>query len=141
MPPATGDLLEQASATMNAPDGYTHMPDMADYLDSAGEDEGIGVVGLGEDPGWTTGTLAEAASTTRRSKPFRPLPERLDDVELDGERAFHLSGAINAYSVYDEFGALRNGNFIHVEFRQSKSVPAAERQRLIESALASFRWR
>lgn len=136
--PATGARVEQPGATMNAPDGFTHDPDMVDFLDSASK--GTSLVTLGEDPGWRTGDLDEAAESSRRSKSYQ-APERLADTELAGEPAYHLSGPVNAFSRLEEFAAIHDDHLVTVSFELDSSLPKAARQKMVDSALATFEWR
>jgi len=137
--PATGARLTQPSATMNAPDGWKHLDDLVDFQDTAGAPKGADVLSLYEMP-LGSGTLTEAAQNSRQNKSFKPPPERLADVELDGVPAYHLSGPIDRFSRIEEYGALYRGRVVTVEF-QLTNGPAAERRALVDSALASFHWR
>jgi hypothetical protein len=137
--PATGDRLEQPSATMNAPDGFVHLPDLMDFQDSAAPRGNTSVVNLSEDPGWRDATLDEAATTSRRTKSFTP-PRRMPDVELGGEPAYHLSGKVNSFNAFDEYGAVRGSRLVTVSFELETSIPKARREQMIASALATFAW-
>jgi hypothetical protein len=123
---------------VRVPEGFKHLSQMADYQDSAGQK--LTVVNLLEDASYTGVTLDEAASSSRRSKSFK-TPERLEDVELDGVPAYHLHGVRYSTVVFDEFGALRDGHLVVVDFSQPRDMTEAERQKVIESSLATFQWR
>ncbi len=95
--PATGPLLEQEHATMNAPTGYRRQPDMVPFETSAGSKQrgSIDVVSLSQMPWGDDENLDEAVRLTiKTSWPHGPRPRRLEDVDLDGVPAFHLAGPV-----------------------------------------------
>jgi hypothetical protein len=138
---ATGALLEQPDATVRAPEGFTHAPDVLASQDSAEDVTSLSQVHLSQKPGWRGAGLDEAASTSRDNKSFRTRPDRVDDIELDGVPAYHLTGRVDQSLTFDEFGALRHGQLFLVEFEFDSGVSESERREAIESSLATFEWR
>ncbi|GAA2156657.1 hypothetical protein GCM10009844_45110 [Nocardioides koreensis] len=140
--PATGPLLEAEHATMIAPTGYRHIPDMVEFETSAGGSRGgsIDVVTLGETPWGSDEDLDEAVRLTTRSWPAG-RPDRLADVEIDGVPAFHLAGLSGKYTALEEYGALYQGDLVYFTFSLDNINSKAKRRAAIESSLATVRWR
>ena len=142
--PATGPLLKQEHATMNAPTGYRRQPDMVPFETSAGSKQlgSIDVVSLSQMPWGDDANLDEAVRLTiKTSWPDGPRPKRLEDVDLDGVPAFHLAGPAGEYKVLEEYGALYDGDLVHFTFVLDNINSKAKRRAAIESALATVRWR
>jgi len=139
--PATGVLLEQPSAAMNAPTGFGRAPGMVHFLSSAySNGSSNDVVSLSQSP-WGSGSVSDAARLALKSSSYLLPPRRLADVALDGVPAYHLTGGPDRYTAGDMYGALHQGELVTVEFDFSKQRSPAERRRLMASSLATFHWK
>lgn len=65
-------------------------------------------------------------------------PRRLDDVEVDGVKMFHLVGRRKVEKDAEHFGTVHADQQIGVLFTFKKSVPVAERDAVISSIMASI---
>lgn len=141
--PATGPLLEQEHATMNAPTGYRRQPDMVPFETSAGSKQrgSIDVVSMGEMPWGSDENMDEAVRLTIKTWEDGGRPRRLEDVELDGVPAFHLVGRSGKYAVHEEYGVLYEGDLVYFTFLLDNINSEAKRRAAIESSLATVRWR
>ena len=139
--PARGVLLEQASATMNAPTGFVHAPDLVHFQDSAfSTGSSNDVVSMSQSP-WGGGSVSDAARLALKSSSYILPPKRLEDVLLDGVPAYHLAGGPDRYTAGDMYGALYQGDLVTVEFDFSKQRSPAERRKMMASSLATFHWK
>jgi hypothetical protein len=139
--PATGPLLRERNASLHAPLGYRRMPDLVDYVSTAGDPGSTDLVNLSDSTGYLGDDLDALAASVRRTKSFPRRLQRLPDAELDGVEAYRLAGPASARLWVEEYGAYRGGHAVAVEFELDRSLPGEERRTLIDSVLATFRWR
>ena len=136
--PATGRLMRTSGATMNAPKGWTTVSAKTFNYLTVSSDDGLSTVTLSD-----FGTVTEADTekylrqTVRQEEPENARSEAAD---LGTAPGLHLSWHDDTFQ-NDVYGAILENTYVYVWFTQYTDLPAAERQRNIDSALASFRWK
>ncbi len=139
-PAATGVVHETSLFTVQAPtkdyvsrrvsgDKITALSDLA-----AGDN-----VYLSIRPGYGGYTLDQVAEQLGRSLTYVGKLEAQDDVEIDGEPALHLSGRMSGTRHADVFAVLHDEKLVEISF-ETLTDPQ-ERQRVIDTTLATFAWR
>ena len=139
--PARGVLLKQPSATMNAPTGFVHAPDLVHFQDSAFSTGSTNdVVSMSQSP-WGSSSVTDAAKLALKSSTYIVPAKRLEDVVLDGVVAYHLAGRPDHFTAGDMYGAIYEGDLLTIEFDFNKQRSPAERRKLMASSLATFHWK
>ena len=134
-------LLKQPSATMNAPTGFVHAPDLVHFQDSAFSNGSTNdVVSLSQSP-WGSSSVTDAAKLALKSSSYLVPAKRLEDVVLDGVVAYHLAGGPDHFTAGDMYGAIYEGDLLTIEFDFNKQRSPAERRKLMASSLATFHWK
>lgn len=81
--------------------------------------------------------LDEVAEASRKQSDWEFKLKRLDDVELDGQAAFHLAGKANPGQYIEKFGAIVNDDRLTVNFEFLNGEDKAYRDEIIGSVLAT----
>jgi hypothetical protein len=146
VPLADGDVLELDLAQVRVPAGWGRdsldHPELRSAMDPETKTfvslevyEDVAVSLEGEpDP------LPEMARLTRKPLPKPNRIEVLDEVELDGQEFFHLSGP-GPYEFTDAFGTSRDGRKVLLTFAFRPETSKRERERLIAAIAPTFAWR
>jgi hypothetical protein len=140
--PASGEPIAGDTAVVRAPKGWqVEESGLGELVKAwtATEPQAFGTVrfdDLGPVDATTPQQLAEDGLT---AFPRRPRPRLSFDVELDGEPAYHAVGKDDLTEVH-EYGAVRGGSGVTLVFELNTYLSAKQRQRIVESVLASFRW-
>jgi hypothetical protein len=139
--PATGLLLQQTHAAVNAPAGWTEGDAMAGYASSAYGPGNYDVLQLSDRPSLAGGaTLDQLAESRLEGLPSGSEGERLPDVELGGEPAYVVRWTRPGQKVTNwDVATVRDGQSVAIGFVVSDRL-LAEQPQLLESVLASFRW-
>ena len=140
--PASGPLLDTGSATINLPEGWKDDRNGLPSTFSGSPEKGsvmrhITIFDLQSVP--PESPVDQLARNALTELPGAKLT-RQPDVELDGEPAYHVSGTAPVRGDYDEVGTDANGRSIEIGFSLN-GYSAAERQEIIDSVIASFRWK
>lgn len=139
--PATGVLLEQPSASVNAPTGFVHAPATVHFQDTAYSTGSTNdVVSLVQTP-WDSSGITDAAKLALKTSTYILPPKRLADVVLDGVVAYHLAGGPDHFTAGDMYGAIYEGDLVTIEFDFSKQRSPAQRRKMMASSLATFHWK
>jgi hypothetical protein len=139
--PATGILLEKQHASINAPEGWTQLPDLLEFATEANPPTGKGAVRLTQlefpGPEVSVDLQAESALKSRLGD-----MKREPDVDLAGVTFWHISGTPRKTDSHlDAYGVITDGFQTTLDFEFENSVPEVERQQMIDESLASFAWR
>lgn len=137
--PATGPRVVTSRFELRAPEGFEKRPVAGEFLGSFNDllpDDTI-YFGIIEDYG--AQSLDDMAESYLRNGPYEKRPDVLPPVELDGRMLFHVAGPINHRSYGEAFGALVDGAAVTIEFQIHS--PAPRRQEIVESTMATLRWR
>lgn len=138
-----GPVLEAVSASVAAPEGWKldrRNSEINLRADAPGPGNGfVGLYDFGPVPGVSLRVLARLARQNF-SLPPDGRKEITLDGELDGERAYVLTGSYSTGIIVD-VGAVHDGTAVSVSFDLPRRVyTASERQALIDSVLATFEW-
>jgi hypothetical protein len=137
--PASGPRVVTSRFSLQAPEGFEKRPVAGELLGSFVDllpDDAI-YFGILED--YRPQSLDEMAESYVRNGPFDTRPRFLPHVELDGRMAFHVAGPINDRSWGEAFGALVRGAGVTIEFQIHSPKP--RRQEIVDSTMATLRWR
>ena len=140
--PATGPALDAGSATINLPDGWTPkatgLPNIYNGTATHGADlRLISVLDLeSSSVGYSLGARARDALSAVPGAKLTRQP----DVELDGSPAYHVAGTAPVRGNYEVVGTGDHGRGISISFNLN-GYTAAERREIVDSVVASFRWK
>lgn len=137
--PATGPQLSTRNVSVRLPRGWIVQYEGADRstaLDKRGMSGGFF---LSQSQHLGSTDLDDQAATTRRNMSYSPpLPQRRDDVTVDGVPGFVLSGVVGDGSYVYEYGAVHDGVGVSMTF--FFEVPPREAEETIASIMASWKW-
>lgn len=138
--PATGPVLRGASFSLRAPEGWTVAAPISDFVRLASGPDGgsdilVGFLEAGDDA--TVDSLEQVATVVWRGN---GRPKTLPRIEVDGVELYHLRGLSTTDTPLDEYGTRAGDLAFSVSFDLPLASPA-ERQEVIDSVLASLRWR
>lgn len=139
--PATGILLTEASSSVRAPAGWKRMPDLVDYASAASGPMRLTSLDLVDSGDISGGASLEVLATSAlHSLPEGARAERLPDVLLDGQTAFHIHYTVPGDPrEYDVFTTIRKGRNVGLDFILHRKYVASNPD-VIASVLATFTW-
>jgi hypothetical protein len=139
--PASGLLLDTGSATVNLPGGWKDNKNgyPNTYSGSPVKSTGIQLITVVDLAGASGYSLDERARDAMAQLPGSKLT-RKPDIELDGVPAYHLVGTAPVRGPYEEVGTGSHGRAISISFSLN-DYTAAERREIVDSVIASFRWK
>ncbi len=139
--PATGELVELDGLSLRVPVGYQVLDSTGDLL-NAQVDPAAGFDFLGVS---ATGNYDEhkdldamLATHNERDISYRRDPTTRDRVVVDGVEMYHASGKVSPQLWAEAFGGGNTAYDIDIAFAFGLDTPAAERQRITESVMASI---
>jgi hypothetical protein len=137
--PATGPRVVTSRFSLTAPKGFTKRAVAGEFLGSFVDllpDDTI-YFSILED--YRPLSLDEMAESYVRNGPYERPPQYLPHVEVDGRMVFHVAGPIDDRSYGEAFGALVDGAGVTIEFQIHSPKP--RRQEIVDSTMATLRWR
>ncbi len=137
VPAADGPVIDQAGFELRVPRGY-EVDDTYDLSISALDVETQDSIFVGNHEGVDREPLAALARESEQLGMWKGAPRRLASVTIAGERWYHLSGRQIAAPHAEEFGTWHAGTQVRLTFLSWSGV--AQRQRTVDSVLASFAW-
>lgn len=141
--PATGIELTEATSSLRAPEGWVEGDGVLDYASAArgpGPRDSL-LLADHESLAGPDATYESLAQSWLEVAPKGAKTERLPDVDLDGTPAYLIFYTVPGDpSLSYDVGTIRNGQSIDISFVLDKKTLAQD-PRLVESVLASFRWR
>jgi hypothetical protein len=140
--PATGPRLDTTDASVRAPEGWLKKHGALSFSIFAADPKSGSSVGI-EDlhTGETTTTLDQMAQTVIDGTSYGHKPKRLPNTTLDGIEVYHLAGRIDDLQYLVEYGAIYHNSAVYFSFVLTKTIPNDERQEIVDSVLATFRWK
>ena len=138
--PATGPVIAVRGLRANAPEGWEAKRPYA-VMSAAVPMGAIGTavyVYRFPNSGLSFDVLVESS---RKQSGWKFKLKRLDDVELDGQLAFHLAGKVNPGEHIEEFGAIVNEDRLSVNFEFVNGEDKSYRDEVIASVLATVDYR
>jgi len=136
--PATGPVVEERQFTVRVPRGYVVEDKVFTLTSTRDRSSSDGIYVAAQDaPGLEN--LSQAVRVVLRSVSVRPKPERVDDVVIGGEPAYHLAGRSGAGNRYHSYGLVRGGQLLQVIFELDG--PDARADEIVGSVLATWEWR
>ncbi|WP_198016941.1 hypothetical protein [Nocardioides sp. CF8] len=139
--PATGPRIAVRGVRANAPEGWVATPAYA-VMSGAAPRDAIGTtVYVFRFPNSGQLTLDGLGEESRRSGGWKFPLKRLDDLELDGQPAFHVAGKSNPGEHVERFGAILNDDRLTVTFEFLNGEDKATRDEIIASVLATVDYR
>ena len=140
--PATGVRLTMPRATVRAPRGWTRSPALVSDQTDAEDDDTASAMTLAETQAFgSTAGADELADIARASNLDPMIPRKLPAVELDGVEVYHLAGKVQRLNYLEEFGAVVDDRIVTLSFQLSPEITPTERREIVDSVLATFRWR
>lgn len=141
-PAATGVLLVQPHAQVRGPAGWRRAEVLVRTMVSADDRHTPSTMSLGEiDAFGGTSDIDEVAENALTTLPYDQLPKRLPNTQLDGVEVYHLAGMVQDHLYHEEFGANVDDRLVSLVFDLSDLLSPAERREVVDSVVASFRWR
>lgn len=137
--PATGIRVDTSRFSFRAPEGFENRPISGELIGSVVDllpDDTI-FFSIFED--YRVSTLGEMAQAYLDATSYEILPKRRPDTVIDGRPVFHLSGPVSDRSHADAYGLMVDGAGVNITF-DLHSDPA-RRKEIIESTLATLRWK
>lgn len=139
--PATGPRLVQPLATAQGPTGWEKADEILDISSGANDPDTTSVMGLGQIESYDdTLTADELADVAIAASSYPTPPKKLPVTELDGVEVYHLAGQVQKFTYLEEFGAVVKGKIVTLTFQFSRDYSPQERQEIVESVTATFRW-
>lgn len=140
-PEPSGPALVLASATVHAPEGWKVDEDSTEINIDADAPGGattfLSFYDYGPVPGLT---YAENTKVARNNFSVPRARQTLTEVELDGARAYRLTGS-GFGNRYVELGAVHQGVAVSLSFIvEPRDFSPAEQQELVDEVLATFEW-
>ena len=141
--PATGPALNLPRATAQVPKGWHLTPRIVPEQADAGNDEySFSSISLAQIDSFDTSTSADQLADQWIDSNIYPQdPKKLPLTELDGKEVYHLAGQVQPHLYLEEFGTQTEGKLVSIAFLFSPVVTPEERQDIIGSTLATFRWK
>jgi hypothetical protein len=139
--PASGPPLRMDTFRVNLPEGWERGPTSSRI--GGGTAEGGSVISVLDFPAAdaTLDEMAREAIRSGRTGVRGARLERLPDFDLDGCAAYRVQGPGREGAYEAEVGCKHLDHDYRMTISLAPSVPRAGRQRLIESVLASWRFR
>ena len=139
--PATGITLTLAHSTVNAPDGWKRSDDIVRTMVGAEDPESVTSVALGEIDAFGQTPDADAlADIAIAAGEYPTEPKKLPATELDGVEVYHLAGKVQPLNYLEEFGAVVGDRIVTLTFEFSPAYSPEQRQEVVDSVTATFRW-
>ena len=135
--PATGEVIKVKNLRVNAPKGW-FVSDPLGMQHAASPPELGTILTVFRFPNSELFTIDELADDERRFE-LGPGAKRLDDLELDGQQVYHLTGQLNPGEHTERFGTIVDDERVSIEFGFANGEPKAVRERLMRSVLATAR--
>lgn len=142
--PATGPLLKIAQATARVPDDwFIDLPRIVpEQVDAGSKNYSYSVITLTQiDSFNTSATADELGDQWLEVSPYPKVPKKLPTIELDGKDVYHIAGQVQPHLYLEAFGSQQNGKLVEISFSFSPVATPEERQEIIDSTLATFRWK
>ncbi|MGB0100752.1 MAG: hypothetical protein WBP61_10780 [Nocardioides sp.] len=141
--PATGPLIDQKRIRLHAPEGWKRKPPSTPLLTLSYDRETYSDLTLGDLPAVREDlTLDQIAQVARRNRRGSTTNLRiLDPVQIAEVDWYHLRGKDGPDATLDVYGTTFNGSQSTLTFSLKNEIPAAERQEIIDSVLASVEWK
>jgi hypothetical protein len=141
-PAATGPTLSLAHASVRIPDGWSKLDNSLYDQRDAGDDDSSSLISLGEIDAFGGQTDPdELGRSVIRTNPYPRDPQLLPVVVVDGVEMYHLAGKIHKNAYLEDFGAVVDDTIVSLSFTFSLEISPAERQQVVDSVLASYRWK
>lgn len=139
--PATGPVIAVRGLRANAPEGWEAKRPYA-VMSAAVSLAALGTtVYVFRFPNSGLLTLDGLAKASWGQTAWKFKMKRLDDVELDGQPAFHLAGKVNPGEYLERYGALLNDDRLTLTFEFLNGEDKATRDEIISSVLATVDFR
>lgn len=137
--PATGPRLALEDVALRMPEGWTVDENQASFQVNGTSPNGAGRIYLSSFPSLDPDvSIARLARITVKNVGY-PKNSIQRETTLAGRPAFHVAGRVAGDDV-EQFGTLLDGNVVAVEFVFYRGKDTG-RQELIDSVLASVKWR
>ncbi len=134
--PATGPQVRTDTFTVRLPEGFRVTDDGVAVAATGPSGDRMNLATL---PLYADKSLHQLVDVAVGNGSWDSRPERLDDVVVDGVEMYHLSGPTGLGVTRDEVGAQTDATFAYADF--DLRGPESVRRELIDSVLATWRWR
>lgn len=139
---ATGPVLEVPEATVNAPTGWKRMKALVKFQQDSRDPGGAGVVSIGSLPADVGPSLSKLAKSSIDYGGYARDPKFGGIVTVAGVPCYKIAGMIDGSSYYEEYGAIHGGGEVSISFElRVAKLDATQRRELIDSSLATVRWK
>jgi hypothetical protein len=137
--PATGTLMELEHSSVRVPASFEVLPYDDTNLRTAGDRRSAATIALNDVPAINPDlSLSELARINIGSGVFDRKPKIVEPVTISGVRMYHATGPVSELEHFDEFGAMMGDAEVWITFTLPRDFPAAKRQRLVDSVLATL---
>lgn len=135
--PATGKVIRVKGLRVTTPEGWI-VTDPLPIQQAAAPTDAVGtMISVYRFPNSGLYTVDELGSYEVRDMGARG--RRLDDVEVDGQPVYHLTGTIRPGVHAERFGTIVDDERVSVQFEFGAGEGRAERDEVIQSVLATAR--
>lgn len=141
--PATGPELEMPRASVRVPEGWEIQDQLVSAQTEAFDDDTASLITVSETEDFSGGqlTLEQMVDIWFQTSPYDMRPKALPATELDGVEVYHLAGKTDRLSYLEEFGADRGDRIVALTFELSTELSPQEREEIVDSVVATFRWK
>jgi hypothetical protein len=139
---ASGPVLDMPLSSVRIPDGWRVMDPLVSTQQDGADDDTASTISLGEiDAFGGNPSPDELARNVLKTNPFPMDPEVQPTVEIGGVEFYHLAGKVQKLDYLEDFGAVVDDMIVNLTFHFSPEVSPAERQEIVDSVVATFRWK
>lgn len=141
--PATGPVLEMPRASVRVPEGWEIQDQLVSAQAEAFDDDTASLITVAETEDFSGGQLTteQMVDIWYQTSPYDLRPKEQPATELDGVEVYHLAGKTDRLSYLEEFGADRGGRVVALIFELSTELSPQEREEIVDSVVATFRWK
>jgi hypothetical protein len=137
--PATGALMELENSSVRVPASFEVLPYDDTHLSTAGDRRSDATIALNDVPAINPDlSLGELARINIESGVYDRPPKIVEPATIAGVRMYHATGPVNELEHFDEFGAILGGAEVWITFTLPRDLPAAKREQLVGSVLATL---
>jgi hypothetical protein len=135
--PASGRKVDLLAFTARTPQGYDYDNTLAQEIVFASSHDVLQNIEYSDVTVFPGTSNAFAARLSVKNSSWNPEPTTADPVTIDGARFYHLTVPVGDGVRLDEYGSVQDSRLVKISFELHG--PAAQRQRLVSSVLATVR--
>jgi len=135
--PASGRKVDLLAFTARTPQGYDYDNSLAKEIVFSSSRDVLQNIEYSDVTVFPGTSNAFAARLSIKNSSWNPEPRTASPVTIDGARFYHLTGPVGEGVRLDEYGSVQESRLVKISFELEG--PEAQRQRLVDSVLATVR--